>query len=88
MEYLKSPLISSAKELKLRSQDKDFTSLEIYARVDKKLGDKEWLAVIKIMENYNIVHITDLQILARLSEAYLHYNINLKDKRWLAKSWC
>lgn len=85
INYLKSTPFSIAAELKLRLQDKEFSSLEIYQRVDSKLCSKDWFAVITIMENFNIAKLSDLQILARLSEAYLHHEVSPKDTRWLGK---
>ena len=85
VNYLKSTPFSIDAELKLRLQDKDFSSLEIYQRVDNKLCSKDWFAVITIMENFNIAKLSDLQILARLSEAYLHYEVSPNDTRWLGK---
>ncbi|MEA3334233.1 MAG: hypothetical protein U9Q58_11655 [Pseudomonadota bacterium] len=83
--YLKSTPVISGKELEPGSQDWHFPSLDLYQRVDEKLRNQEWFAVITIMENYNIAKLNDLQILARLSEAYLHYEISPKDVRWLGK---
>ena len=85
INYLKSTPFSIDVELKLRLQDKNLSSLEIYQRVDNKLCNKDWFAVITIMENFNIAKLFDLQILARLSEAYLHHEVRPKDTRWLGK---
>jgi len=83
--YAELASMSTEERLVYRSDNELFTSLDIYERVDACLRDRDWLTTITIMENYNITSLTDLQILARLSEAYLHYPVKTGEGRWLGK---
>jgi len=83
--YAEFASMSTEERLIFRSDNELFTSLDIYERVDACLRDRDWLTTITIMENYNITSLTDLQILARISKAYLHYPIKTGEGRWLGK---
>jgi len=83
--YAEFASMSTEERLIFRSDNELFASLDIYERVDACLRDRDWLTTITTMESYNITSLTDLQILARISKAYLHYPAKAGEGRWLAK---
>ncbi len=83
--YAQFASMSPEERREFEAENKIFTTLDIYENVDARLRDEDWLAAITIMENYTIASLGDLQILARLSEAYLHYEVNTGEGRWVGK---
>lgn len=85
IDYIKAEPVQFCPGLAAKIRRDGCSDLEVYRYVDEKLRRQEWLAVIEIMENYNIEKLFDLQILARLSSAYLAYEIDQQNERWFAK---
>lgn len=85
LAYAEFASMSTGERQNFRADNELFASLDIYERVDACLRERDWLTTITIMENYNITSLNDPQILARLSEAYLHYSVQIGEERWLGK---
>ncbi len=60
-------------------------TLTFYESVDNHITAEEWLKAIKLIETSDIVLTSDLQILARLTEAYLQLETDDEDMRWFCK---
>ncbi len=59
--------------------------LIFYQTIDHHIMSEEWLKAIKLIEASDIVLTSDLQILARLAEAYLQHETDDEDMRWFCK---
>jgi hypothetical protein len=60
-------------------------TLSVFETVDAHLLNKEWRDAISIMEKYNVQSSSDIQLLARFTEAFLHQRVTPGELQWFCK---
>ncbi len=74
IEYARLAIRLSRKGKKARNRGDIPEIIQVYVDVDDALAREDWLAVIARFEQYSFSSLTDIQLLARFAEAYLHIN--------------
>ena len=59
--------------------------LDLYETVDRYMKVKNWDGVITTVESADALETTDLQLAARLTQAYLHQDVVSGDMRFICK---
>jgi hypothetical protein len=87
-EYIEYAQLSKTPLMERRDQEIESDIkrvLEVYEIADHYCKNKDWDAVIETLEGVNALRSNDIQIKARLAEAYLHQNPIRPEKRWFFK---
>jgi len=83
--YAKLSLMNEKERKQCKPKSDIQRCLDIYERVDTYFKNKKWHAVIETMELTDSLKTRDLQLQARLVQAYLHQNYNHDDMRFISK---
>ncbi len=86
IEYARIATMAPRKRKERRSWGGVYETLVVFEEVDDYLTAGKWTEAISIMENYNIFAKEEMQLLARLCEAYLRLDIVPADPRWHRKA--
>jgi len=77
--------MSPKKRKKLSAKNDISRTVNFFEIVDAHLLNEEWFEAVSIMEKYNVLSSSDLQVLARFAEAYLHQRAAPGEMRWFCK---
>jgi hypothetical protein len=83
--YAGAALMSPKKRKKASAKNDISRTVNFFEIVDAHLLNEEWLEAVSIMEKYNVLSSSDLQVLARFAEAYLHQRVVPGEMRWFCK---
>lgn len=83
--YAKLSLMSAKKRKKYKGGNEIQKRLYFFETVDAHLANKKWHKAIEAIEKNNDLESSDLQILARLTEAYLHQDYIHGEMQWFYK---
>lgn len=83
--YSEVALMSPKKRKKASAKNNISRTVNFFEIVDAYLLNEEWLEAVSIMEKYNVLSSSDLQVLARFAEAYLHQRVVPGEMRWFCK---
>ncbi len=86
IEYARIATMSPRKRKERRSWGGAYETLVVFEEVDDHLTAGEWTEAISIMEDYNVFAKEEMQVIARLSDAYLRLDIAPADPRWHRKA--
>lgn len=83
IEYAKLSLMPAKKRQKQKGNVKEI--LNIFESIDNHLAHKRWRNAIETMEKTDVLSKNDLQIMSRLTWAYLNQNVMPSEMQWLFK---
>lgn len=86
--YAEIALMSPKRKKKISAKgdiSRTLRTLSVFETVDARLLNKEWRDAISIMGKYNVPSSSDLQLLARFAEAFLHQRVSPGELQWFCK---
>jgi hypothetical protein len=83
--YARLSLLSANKRKKYERKNEIQKRLHFFETVDAHLANKKWHEAIVAIEKNDDVKSSDIQILARLTESYLHQDFIHGEMRWFYK---
>ena len=83
--YARLSLMNEKKRKKTKIRSDMKRGLDLYETVDRYMKVKDWDGVITTVESADALEATDLQLMARLTQAYLHQDVISGDMRFICK---